>query len=298
MWPIPLAPIFSTRYRVVGAQHRQRQADLVVEGSGRGGSSDRPRRAPAPAGPSCRRLADDPAGGHDPQPGPAGLGGGLAQPAQHLARQGAEGGHDIGHDDLRQRPPGLVGHLRGDGGGARCARRPAGHARWRLLGHRGGGQCRAPPRGSRTRRGRRTDVAGCSPRSVPPVTAATSAAVTIIGPPARAARRGRPGRRLVVVAVEHPGDLLRRLVALADDHGVVVTGDRQGVADRVARLVAISVTSPPSGRCAYAPARIDVRIAAGSSERGFSSVMTSTSASRGDRAHPSAACPGHGRRGR
>ena len=45
------------------------------------------------------------------------------------------------------------------------------------------------------------------------------------------------------------------------------------------RLVA-SCTSTMSGRCARTPSRMADRMAAGSSERGFSSVTTITSASR------------------
>ena len=167
MWPMPRADISRTRYlrRLVGPQHGQRQADLVVERAFR-----RDGRAEA-----LDHLGGEVLGrGLARRPGDADDGR-VGQPAEDGAREHAEGDGDVGDDDdrcpgLGQRPGGEDGGraLRGGGGGVVVAvhvlagQRGEQRARYRLprvdhdrAGHHRVG--RASPE-STSRRGDRGDL--------------------------------------------------------------------------------------------------------------------------------------------
>ncbi len=185
----------------------------------------------------------------------------------------------------RRPPPECVGHPRCGSPGTARHRCRARHRQSRD--HR-----RAPPRTRRTAtRGAR--LASPSPRTRrwcrrrPPAfrpwrwrPIGPRAASSCSSPFGLDACVGRQVGVTVVVAVEHPGDLLGGLVALAgDDHGV------SGLRRAAARIRPPPRAARPRahrrdpGRTFSIPSRMAARIAAGSSERGFSSVSTMTSAS-------------------
>ena len=149
-----------------------------------------------------------------------------------------------------------------------------------------------------------TAPASAPPASPPPVTAAISASGQ--RDHARTAvrsRRGSQAARSTVAVVERvhdARDLLALLVALAGDERRCRRPARSATAVRDRRAPVGDLDddlAPPAAAAARAPASTAARIAAGSSERGLSSVTTTTSAAARRRPRPSAgAWRGRGRR--
>ena len=139
------------------------------------------------------------------------------------------------------------------------------------------GRRRCASRGS-PRRSRAAPAA--APVSSPPASSATSARVSAI-------MRARPGacedlaqHVAVVEGVHRAGDLLAGLVALAGhEQGVARAGParRRRPARRAGRPISSTSARRSAGHVVGTPASIAARMAAGSSERGLSSVTTSTS---------------------
>ena len=292
MWPMPRAPISSTRNRVAGS------ARSTVYGWP---SSLLNEPAGATVGPSRRQQLGDEV-----------LGGGLAGRAGDADDRGARA---AGRPRWRERPS-----RRQAVATTTRARRPA-----RASYRRDRARARSRPRRSRARRPARPANATNSPpgptaprveldaagrpdrpgphrRSSPPTTRrrsrpASSGSCDLRQPVPPSARAARDDSTRSSNGCTTAGDLLAALVALAG---------RATMSPGAARRTASAIAAPPVadldhlGRAAAgAPRRaasIARRIAAGSSVRGLSSVTMSTSALRAAAAPMTGRLPGPGRR--
>ena len=177
--------------RLVGPEHGQRQAELVVEGADGGDRRAEPvdHLGGEVLGRGLARRPGDPDDGRG------------RQPAQHLPGERAEGGGHVGGDDHRH-----VGARRGSGGGRAPRPRPPWPPRRRSRGRppaRPAGRRTArpaPPRASRITTGPVTRAGGPGRRrsasvTVPPTIAAISAADSaIMTDRSRRPPRAWPGR--------------------------------------------------------------------------------------------------------
>ena len=255
---------------VVGGQHRERHADLVVERARRQRPSARRSRAPA----AIRSLVLVlPTGAGD------------ADDRESASRSSTARG-----EPRQTRRPGPATTTAGtpSGRAASTAAAPAPTAAAAFVPvdvlalDRDEQRARLGEPGVDDHRSGHRRVGSAVVAARPPVAEAISARVSgIIAPP----RRRRAQHDPVVERVHHPGDLLALLVALArDDHDVAGAGRPTALSMAALRSGTTSTVAAAPERAA--PALSADRIACGSSERGLSLVSTATSAAaRGDLAH-------------